>query len=1221
MNRHAILLRLVLASATALLLAVLLPASIFALTIGHPIDARPDYSQAAAIWGEFYPPADVWQNTATITTSVTVTDTNGLTNEASYQYSTDGLTWSPWMTTNLQVEEVGSTTRRLKVTDLPLEDGTNRIRYAIIDALGTREVSPVQQIQVDTQPPAPPEQLQIIPTGWQTDTEPSWTATWVNPDDLSGVITACYTIGQPPTTPDDGTCVPADTSQQIQGITLTQEGSFDFYLWLEDLAGNVDIAQSAVITDALQWDKTPPHLFLDIFGPIGKNDWYTDTILVNIMAFDGQSGLANTYYDLDEQGWQEGSSISIEDQGEHILVGRAVDQAGNSNESDPTTFKLDSIPPTTTIQISGTPNDQGWFETPVTITLQAEDATSGVDVTWMRVNQGAWQQGQTFLLTQDGHLTVTYYSEDLAGNQEDPQQAIIQIDRLPPITSYAILSESEPQNGWYNRPVTVTLVPFDEGIGVAATYYRINGSDWISGTTFQLTESGTYQIDFYSIDKLGHQEAISSIPDGVKIDTRAPLSPHPLDVHPRAWTNENDFSLLMALPPDMSGIAGAYVKVGEPPLSPTDGEWHPGVLSTLNHIQVPGEGAYNAYVWLQDKAGNVDHGNYAVWTQELSLKYDATPPATQLDILGDPGKNEWYTSPVSVTFLVSDTLSGPAWTVVSIDGGDPFTATSIYIEDQDKHVIEYYSVDQAGNRESPSRTTIRIDYEAPSSPTNLAADPVGWSATNAFTLTWTNPPDLSGIATAYYRIGSPPEGPRDGIPIPPDGLATGIQVPSEGAWDVYLWLEDRAGNMDSASRSVLRQAFRYDATPPTSTASIIEGIPGDNSWFISPVTILITPQDEGSGPAGVRYQINDSPWVYEEGQATITLDHTDQFDIAYQAVDNAGNRDDIQHMMVRVDIDPPTPFFLPVDRYQRENSFQVTWDGYDQSNGSGILGFDIQSRDGKNGAWIFWGATETPETSRRYYGNFGHRYYFRIRAHDQAGNISDWVDMPWGVFIDPLQDGDFRTGDFGAWDHGGPLEQSIIRAPGPDGPEVYVAQLGSPDYGPNNDVGQPGTVPVGAAAITQTIRIPGLDVLDRPTLTFWYRIRTYDAEYSERFQKLYDTLDAVLVLDGQAQLAFRDGQPYDQWLEHEGKTLADLGWRMAFIPIPRSMIDENIAISIQNWNRNDGWFNTWSQVTDVRLWEPYQQFLPSVITGPAATPPLQPSSQNPTSSSSQPLPR
>jgi hypothetical protein len=472
-----------------------------------------------------------------------------------------------------------------------------------------------------------------------------------------------------------------------------------------------------------------------------------------------------------------------------------------------------------------------------------------------------------------------------------------------------------------------------------------------------------------------------------------------------------------------------------------------------------------------------------------------------------------------------------------------------------------------------------------------------WTLTNAFTLTWSNPQDVSGIGAAYYTLGAPPAGPQDGIRIPPDGVAPGVSAPGEGAWDVYLWLEDGAGNVDIASQVVRKNALHYDVTPPYSVFTIVDGDQGTDGWYVTPVKALVSPGDDGSGPAGVRYRLNDGEWLYAEHEALIEVTSTGQFDLAYQAVDIAGNREPIQHAFFKVDVDAPAPEFLPISRYQRQTNFLVSWHGNDQVDGSGLSGFDLQSKDGRNGAWVAWVANTT-DASRRYYGNYGHRYFFRIRARDRAGNLSDWVEMPWGVYIDRLQDGDFASGDFGFWAHGGALAQSVIAAPGPyDDAPVNVAQLGTPDYGPNNDFSTPGVVPVGSAAITQTIRIPGPSVMERPMLTFWYRIRTYDAEYSDRFQKIYDTLDVRLNFGNVHQLVFRDGQPYDQWLENEGKALADMGWRQAFIPIPRNMIDETVAISIQNWNRNDNWLNTWSQVTDIRVWEPYQLFLPSLTGG------------------------
>ena len=1187
--KHHPSIRLTIALFTALLLLLALPVLLFAFI---PAD------NAGANWFDFQPGPDDWQNATTIQTSVTVTDSDGLSNQAAYRYATDGLGWSGWMTADLQIGGGDPITRNLTVTAVTLDEGENFIQYVITDAMGTAEFSPQATIHIDTTPPASPDDLQLTPTGWQTASDVSWTATWRNPDDLSGIVAACYKMGTAPVDSNDGQCVSGDDIETITDILPVEEGGYDFYLWLKDAAGNSDAANAALAADGIQWDATPPSVYIDVFGHIGENNWYTDTVTVQINAADGESGIARKQYNLDQQGWVEGDALAIDQEGEHSIVARAFDVAGNSTETSPRAIKLDDHPPTTTIAIQGTPNAQGWYETPVTVTLQAEDGTSGVDATQWRTGNGVWRRQNPAVLETDGQHTFQYYSTDHAGNAEPVQEEPIWIDQFPPITSYAILSPDPPNNGWYRQPVTITLVAVDDGIGVDKTYYRINGGDWNTGDTFRLIASGNYDIEFYSVDLLGRTEAVSSIPDGVHIDTAPPRSPTPLDVQPQRWTNVNDFTLTMAISPDLSGIAGAYVKVGEPPLTPTDGDWHPGSTNTLTNIEVPGEGAFRAYVWLQDNAGNVDHGNYGVWEGDLSLKYDVSPPVTQLAVTGDLGKNGWYTSPISVTLLPTDTLSGPAETIVQLDDDAPMTTTVLYLDSQDKHTLRYFSTDHAGNQEQARLATLSIDYEAPGSPMNLAVEPHDWTLTNTFTLTWDNPQDISGIGAAYYTLGSPPSSPEDGIRISPTGVASGISVPGEGAWDVYLWLEDRAGNSDISSRVLLREGMRYDITPPTSVFTILEGTPNEDGWFGSPVKILISPSDDGSGPAGVRYRFNDEDWQFAEHEALIEINRTGHFDLAYQAVDVAGNWEPVQHAFLKVDVDAPQTRFLQTDRYQRQTNFMVSWTGADQSNGSGLQGFDLQSKDGRNGAWVFWGTLNTPETSGRYYGNYGHRYFFRIRARDAAGNVSDWVEMPWGVYIDRLQDGDFAGGDFGLWQHGGALAQSVIAAPGPyDDAPVNVAQLGTPDYGPNNDFGHPGTIPVGSAAITQTVRIPGASVLDRPTLSFWYRIRTYDAEYSERFEKFYDTLDVRLSFGDNSQLVFRDGQPYDQWQENQGKELADLGWKHIFIPIPRNLIDEMIAISFENWNRNDNYLNTWTQVTDIRVWEPYQVFLPQLMGG------------------------
>jgi hypothetical protein len=134
---------------------------------------------------------------------------------------------------------------------------------------------------------------------------------------------------------------------------------------------------------------------------------------------------------------------------------------------------------------------------------------------------------------------------------------------------------------------------------------------------------------------------------------------------------------------------------------------------------------------------------------------------------------------------------------------------------------------------------------------------------------------------------------------------------------------------------------------------------------------------------------------------------------------------------------------------------------------------------------------------------------------------------------------------------------------------------------------------VGAGFVEQEgVLVPGLDVLDTPTITLWYRVLTYDVQYSSKREEWFDTFDIVLTGPTGEQLALRDGLPEDQWVRGE---LADLGWKYASVRLPRSWSGAPMTISLQNWNRVDGRYNTWTQITDVRLWEPYLTYLPQVI--------------------------
>ncbi len=88
-----------------------------------------------------------------------------------------------------------------------------------------------------------------------------------------------------------------------------------------------------------------------------------------------------------------------------------------------------------------------------------------------------------------------------------------------------------------------------------------------------------------------------------------------------------------------------------------------------------------------------------------------------------------------------------------------------------------------------------------------------------------------------------------------------------------------------------------------------------------------------------------------------------------------------------VDTTPPIVTMNPLLPYQTSLTFAVKWSGFDAQ--SAVDSFDVQVRDG-NDAWTDW-LTATTELSATFTGLDGHIFYFRVRARDVLGNLSDYT--------------------------------------------------------------------------------------------------------------------------------------------------------------------------------------------------------------------------------------
>ncbi len=1051
----------------------------------------------------------------------------------------------------------------------PVAQGAHPVYVWLQDAAGQADPASAATtiLYVDILPPGAPVDLTIDPTGWTNAA--AFSLSWAPPAEDSGVAGAWVRLDTPPSAPNDGQFFPGEN--HLDGLQIAVDGEHTVYVWLQDVAGNVDPTQIA--TALARVDRTPPVTQITLQGMMGAAGWYTTPVQASFTATDGDpavsSGVQAIFHRLDGSDWRTEPEIRIED-GVHLLEAYARDVAGNVESTRASVVAIDTQPPTTVYTLTGVLSASGWYTGANTaLSFGVSDSGSGPAGVRYTLNDGPWQVGQRIEFGEDGRHAVQFQGQDVAGNLETMRTLTVPVDARPPTTAY-VLEGTRGDGQWFVSPVTVTLVPTDTASGVIGTFYRVDDEAWQSGTAFVVSGDGEHRVSFYSVDAAGNIE--SSYPVLLHIDTHPPAPPQAVQVSPSDWSPVNAFTVTWAALADLSGIAGLYYKIGDAPSTPTDGHFISNTF-TLVGLSVPAEGAFPIHLWLRDGAGNVDHNRRTI---AGPLRFDASPPVTTLSLEGMPGLWSWFRSPVTATLNPMDLFSGVSETHSRLDDG-PWTPRLAYtLTEPGKHTLAYRSRDVAGNEELTRTATIRIDTVPPGAPLAVDYAPRGWTSVNDFSLFWRNPLDLSGVAGAYVRLGAPPQFPGDGQFFTGSEAAYHIQVPAEGQHDVYVWLRDVAGNDDPNSAVMLSRAFWYDATPPTTNITV-SGRMGASGWYTSVVTVQLSATDSASGVADIYHQVGAGAWMTGTAFA-LTADGV--YPVRVYAQDVAGNRESIHEFTLRVDQHPPVARITRPAAYVRTPDFTVSWAGWDEGDGSGVVSFDVQRREGTDGPWMDW-RVGTVATEARFSGVRGRLYAFRVRARDAAGHTSAYSAPAW-VTVESVTNGDFEA-LFAGWQSGGLLERTVLPVDRPGGGTSNAVRLGTPDYErtvtPINPgcVADPGCVPVGAAVISQTVTVPAATMGGQPRLSLWYRILTYDVMFSERYQRYYDTFEVTVVDGGQEYLVLRDGNPTQNYGQ-----LMDLGWKFAVINLDR-FVGRTVTIRLSNHNRWDNRFNTWTFVDDVQV--------------------------------------
>ena len=530
----------------------------------------------------------------------------------------------------------------------------------------------------------------------------------------------------------------------------------------------------------------------------------------------------------------------------------------------------------------------------------------------------------------DRKHTIFVWLVDGAGNLDSEARnvdwEVFWYDATKPVSAM-LATPKLPATGWYTTSVVTSFSATDtppDDVYPPVVYYQLDGGAWtLASSALTVSAEGAHSLKYQALDKADNSETAREFAFG--IDTTPPTATLHADRLPNStgwYTSSVTYALSVV--DGVSGSPQAFYRLD-------DGAWQTGAAGVATFSLAAG-GSYRIEYYGQDAAGN---------RSELTVVeayLDVTPPSTTHVIDGVLGNDGWYVSNPTIQLTPQDAVSGVATTSYRIDDGPLQTGTQFVLAGDGRHVVTYYSTDAAGNAGAPATVEVKLDTAAPGAPLDLWTWPVGWSRVNWFTVHWINPGDASGVTGAYYKLGAlsgdgAPTGPKDGVVVTGTQHIEGFTVPAEGAYRLYLWLRDTAGNSDEKTAPGTTPppegpVLRYDATPPL-TAIEPEGQPGQGDWWLSPISITLTGTDGASGIAALHYRVDGGEWqVRNNITATLSIDQPNQHVVEYYAEDIAGNFEQMKQYIAQLDFTaPPAVSFVQVlpQGWTRTNSFHIDW--------------------------------------------------------------------------------------------------------------------------------------------------------------------------------------------------------------------------------------------------------------------------------------------------------
>lgn len=862
-------------------------------------------------------------------------------------------------------------------------------------------------------------------------------------NNTSGVMTVTWEIsGTAPLTMTAGTAFDRETavytvtdSPWIQEITYTLSAGAQENVLVPYTATN-DLEEQTTVEITYISDITGATTTIE--GPIGPVTGTTALLEGTALDNDGGAGVQQVQVKTGSiwetatgtDPWSFVWTLPSADYLPYTIAAQATDYVGNTGDQATRVIYVDTVAPTT---VTPVPDHSPWISNTVTYTWPPATDNAGIDVYQLQVTntQGysatfttaepAWSFNEAY--TENVEYRARVRAIDTNGNVGPWSSLSIAVkpDLTPPPVRLPWIEESSDYlyasdlTLFYTN--TMTAAPFwvqglvdDDGLSEldhAVFSKAFNQTPPIDTTPAVFdgrydvpngsTASGTITATIY--DQVGNTTVQTYT---YELDGTPPTS---LASAPASFTDpETPIPVTWTALDSQSGVQSTTLWYKKE----TTGTWtlyqtQGGTSGTFNFVPPAGDGLYLFAAVAQDQLNNPEAGPAATETQTL---YDTQVPQSR--VTWAPSYTN--STPITVTWVVTPSIApfvqvdlwyrfdGGTWQPAALTSTELSGAFS-FVPPHGDGVYDLATVaqDTLKSEATPAGAgdaTVVYD-SAIGAPISLAPIVTGWSRTAFVTVTWENPIDLAGINKAYYKLDAAPTSPNDGTGIAGDQIEqlTHIALPTEAIHTLWVWLADRAGNVDHTQSQTTE--LWYDATvapPLTPTVS-------PSGWTRTNVfTLSWTNPADLSGITGAFYRLDavplsptDGTWRGGsdlEGMSGLSVPGDGTHTLALWLRDAAGNADHNTRRTVtlRYDATVPANLAIQVPQQSANLQFAVSWSASDPA--SGIASYRVEYRMLPNGNWQTWLPSTTQQSALFTAPQDETDYAFRLTAYDQAGNMA-----------------------------------------------------------------------------------------------------------------------------------------------------------------------------------------------------------------------------------------